>query len=218
MKHGLLALAMATAFFAATTASAEGMAGNTQFLIGQTYLHDFWGPLDEPASFGVEVDFAPAKSPVHVALGLNVAADSQSVPGIYYGETGDVGAGFLEFSAGFLWHPVKKAVVRPYLGAGVLRIFAGVGGSSNFWSGGDSDQSFGFYGNAGMFFKVGEHFNIGLDGRVVRGTSITLAGVDIDADYGQASLLIGFSWGGSSSEPPPPAEPAPEPQESPEGD
>jgi len=202
MKHGFTALALAAAFVAASTASAEGMAGNTQFLMGQTYLHDFWKPLDEPASFGLEVDFAPASSPVHVALGLNVAADSKTVPGIFYGETGKVGAGFLEFSAGFLWHPVKKAVVRPYLGAGIVRTFVGVGGSSNFWSGGDSDSSFGFYGNAGVFFKVGDVFNVGLDGRIVRGTSITLAAEDIDADYGQASLLLGFSWGGGSHETP----------------
>lgn len=195
MRHGFTASFMAAAFLAASTASAEGMTGNTQFLIGQTYLSDVWKPLNEPASFGVEVDFAPASSPVHVALGFNMAGDSQQVSAPYFGETGKVGAGFLEFSAGFLWHPVKKAVARPYLGAGVLRMFAGIGSGSDFWSGGDSDQSFGFYGNAGCFFKVGDTFNIGLDGRLVRGTSFTLAGTEVDANYERASLLLGFSWG-----------------------
>ena len=204
MKHGLTVLALALAVLAAHPASADGMEGNTQFFIGQTYLHDVWKPLDEPASFGLEVDFAPAKSPVHVALGFNVAGDSQRVSTTYFGETGKVGAGFVEFSAGFLWHPVKKAVVRPYLGGGILRTFAGIGSGSDFWSGGDSDQSFGFYGNAGVFFKVGDTFNIGLDGRIVRGTSLTIAGQDVDIDYGQASLLLGFSWGGGSNHPEPP--------------
>src|SRR5262245_51956758 len=49
------------------SAESDGVAGNVQFLLGQTYLHDFWKPLDEPMSFAVEVDFAPKTSPVRVA-------------------------------------------------------------------------------------------------------------------------------------------------------
>jgi hypothetical protein len=207
MKSALNALVVAVSLLAAGRVVAEdaapaeetphqdGMAGNTQFFIGQTYLHDSWKPLDEPPSFGFEADFAPVKSPVHVALGFNIAFEDKHVTLPYFGKTGHVGVGFLEFSAGFLWHPVKKSVVRPYLGGGIVRMFAGVGSGSDFWSGGDSDQTFGFYGNAGVFFKVGDVFNIGLDGRMVRGTSVTLAGVDTDVNYGQASLLLGFSWG-----------------------
>jgi hypothetical protein len=171
------------------------MAGNVQFLIGQTYLSDFWKPLDEPAAFGIEVDFAPKKSPVHVALATNVSTDSAQVSSPFFGETGHVAVGFIEFSAGFVWLPVKHAVARPYLGAGVLTILAAVDAGANAWNGGDTDQSFGFYGNAGIFFKVGDSFNIGLDGRLVRGTSLTLAGQEVDADYERASLLLGFSWG-----------------------
>lgn len=175
--------------------SSDGMTGNTQFLIGQVWLQDQWAPIDEPASFGFEVDFGPKKSLVHVALGFNVAADSQQVSGTLFGETGDVGVGFLEFSAGFLVHPVKKAPVRPYIGGGIVRTFAGVGSDWAFGSGGGTDTTFGFYGNAGIFFKVGDTFNIGFDGRIVRGTDVRFAGIDTDVDYVQASLLLGFSWG-----------------------
>jgi outer membrane protein W len=90
---------------------------------------------------------------------------------------------------------VKKAIARPYLGAGVLTMFASVDAGANAWNGGDSDHSFGFYGNAGLFFKVGSSFNIGIDGRIVRGTSVTLAGTELDANYERASMLFGFSWG-----------------------
>jgi hypothetical protein len=193
-----MAFALAAAVLAATAASADGMAGDTQFLIGQTYLHDVWKPFDEPSSFGLKVDFGPAASPVQVALGFNVAGDSKHISSTFLGKTGKVAAGFLEFSAGALWQPVKHHVVRPFLGLGIVRTFAGVGTGSNYFSGSDSDQSFGFYGNAGVFFKVGDVFNIGFDGRLVRGTKISLGGRDLDADYGQASLLIGFSWGGGS--------------------
>jgi hypothetical protein len=171
------------------------MEGNVQFLIGQSFLGDVWQPLDQPAAFGVEVDFGPKKSPVHVALFSSVSGDSTSVVNPYLGQTGSVAVGFVEFSAGFVWLPVKKAIARPYLGAGALTLFAGADAGANAWNGGDADQSFGFYANAGLFFKVGKSFNIGFDGRIVRGTSVTIAGTKLDADYERASLLLGFSWG-----------------------
>ena len=176
------------------TESGHGSAGNVQFLLGQTYLDDFWRPLDEPLSFGVGVDFAPSRSPVHVALGMHAFAETEHVSAPYFNRTGSVGVGFLELSAGFLWLPVKHGVARPYMGAGGLAMIAAVGGGSDWWTG-ERDPSFGFYGNAGLFFKVGNHFNIGFDGRLVRGTSISLEGRDGNADYAQANLLMGFSWG-----------------------
>ena len=214
MKRGVTAFLLAAALMAAgrvfaqdepepqpqpqpveAAPSDDGMTGNTHFFIGQVFLQDQWRPIDEPASFGFEADFGPKKSWVHVALGFNIAGDSQHVSGTLFGETGDVGVGFMEFSAGFLIHPVRKAPVRPYIGGGIVRTFAGVGSDWGFGSGGDTDTTFGFYGNAGIFFKVGDTFNIGLDGRIVRGTDVTFAGVPTDVDYEQASLLLGFSWG-----------------------
>ena len=214
MRQGLAVLALTASLVAAGATFAEdpeeppaaaapasvesdddAMSGNVEFFIGQAYLEDFFAPVDEPASFGFEVDFAPKKSPVHVALGMNFAGQTERVSTPYFGETGTVGAGFVEFSAGFVWLPVKKSFVRPYLGAGVLRTIAFVGSGSDYWIDGDTDSSFGFYGNAGIYFKVGSSFNIGLDGRITRGTSISLAGLDGDVDYAQVSLLLGFSWG-----------------------
>jgi hypothetical protein len=179
---------------AAAPAQEQDMDGNVQFLIGQRYLGDIWEPIDEPMMFGMNIDFAPASSPVHVALGFSIAWDQQDVATPVFGETGDVQSGFFEFSAGFVWLPVKKAFVRPYLGAGVVILGAGVGSNFDFWDAGDGDHSFGFYANGGLFFKVGESFNIGFDGRIVRGTEVTLSGQEGDADYEQVSMLIGFSF------------------------
>ncbi len=212
MKQGFTVFALAAALVAAGAVFAEdpedaapapapapvtdeGMSGNLQFLIGQSYLSDFWKPIDEPAAFGIEVDFGPSSSPVHVAMALNGATDSASVASPYFGETGKVAVGYIEFSAGFLWHPVRRGFARPYIGAGALRIFAAVDAGANAWNGGENDTSFGFYGNAGIFFKVGDSFNIGFDGRIVRGTKIVLVGVEGDVDYEQVNMLLGFSWG-----------------------
>ena len=46
MRHAGKAFVLATAVLIGSVASAEGMAGNTQFFIGQTYLGDDWKPFD----------------------------------------------------------------------------------------------------------------------------------------------------------------------------
>jgi hypothetical protein len=188
------------------------MAGDTQFLIGQRWLDDVWQPLDEPSSFGFETSFGPSTSIARVALGFSVAYDKADVVTPFFGDTGDVADVFGEFNAGFQINPVKKGFVRPYLGAGVLRMYGATGTNWDFF---DGDSSFGFYGNLGIYFKVGEHFNVGFDGRIVGGTDIQIAGRDVNADYTQASILIGFSWGGGGGHPPEP-EPEPEPESEPE--
>ena len=208
MRHAITALILGAGFLAASAVSAEDMSGNTQFVIGQRYLRDAkWGTLDSPTVFGIEVDFAPSSSPVHVAMGVMVSGESGTgtIAEPMFGETGSVDSRFFEFSAGFLWHPVKKAIVRPYLGAGAVILTASnTSDWGAFSSGSHSDTSFGWYGNAGVFFKVGEHFNIGVDGRAVRGTKITLSGIEGNADYEQVGMLLGFSWGHSPAPPPPP--------------
>jgi Outer membrane protein beta-barrel domain len=196
MTRWVAASIVACAVLVAVPARADSdSSGNVQFLVGQRYLDDFWKPLDRPAMFGIEVDFAPHASPVHVALSFQGSWERQRVTTPFYGSTGDVKVVIAELSVGFLWVPVKKAIVRPYIGAGLATIGAGIDSDYGFFSGTDTDQSYGFYGNAGIFFKVGDTFNVGLDGRVVRGTKVHFSGVDGKVDYTQLSVLLGFSFG-----------------------
>ena len=195
MKRFFAVFVFATALLAAGGASAEDMSGNVQFLVGQRYMSNYWNPLDRPTMFGVVVDFAPASSPVRVALGGQFSFGNKTVTTPVFGRTGHVEVGTFEFSAGFVWLPVKKDVVRPYIGAGALLIGAAAGKKWSWSGSGDSDRSFGFYGNAGLYFKVGERFNIGIDGRIVRGTNIQLGPDEGNANYEQVSLLLGYSFG-----------------------
>jgi hypothetical protein len=195
MKTWIVAGLLVSAFVVPSLAQAEDMSGNVQFLVGQRWLGDDWKPVNQPAIFGVEVDFAPASSPIRVALANMISGDSAHIPGSVLGRTGDLNVAFFELSAGFLWVPLRKGVARPYIGAGVVLMGAGVGTDWNFWDSGDHDHSFGFYENVGVYFKVGDTFNIGMDGRFVQGTKFQFAGQDVDGDYEQASLLLGFSWG-----------------------
>ncbi len=203
MRSGSVAAIGLVCMLATTAVSAEPMAGNTQFIVGQRYLDDFWKPLDRPVVWGFGVDFAPEKSPVHVAFSMFFSGDRKTVSTPFLGDTGHVENGFLEMSAGGVWLPVKHGIVRPYLGGGVAQVFAWTGSSYNLFDNSDGDHSFGLYADAGVFFKVGDVFQIGVDGRLLEGTSISIAGFDGNANYGQIGVMFGFSWGGGHSEAPP---------------
>src|SRR5262249_6274362 len=80
MRRALTGIAIAAGLVAFGRASADtDMEGNVQFLVGQRYLDDFWKPLNDQPMFGVEVDFAPKGSPIHVALSASGSYQKQTV-------------------------------------------------------------------------------------------------------------------------------------------
>ena len=58
----------------------------------------------------------------------------------------------------------------------------------------DDDTTVGVYVNGGVYWRLGKRFNIGIDGRIVTGTSIELFGARGDANYGQLGLILGFGF------------------------
>ena len=56
------------------------------------------------------------------------------------------------------------------------------------------DQSFGYYLNGGVFWRLGKRFNIGLDLRYLGGAEVTVLDVDFSPNYMQAGLILGFGW------------------------
>ena len=66
------------------------------------------------------------------------------------------------------------------------------------------DQDFGYYANAGIYWRLGSRFNIGLDLRYGGGTEFEFESPDdgkfdetlrVDGPYFAYSLLLGFGWG-----------------------
>ena len=58
----------------------------------------------------------------------------------------------------------------------------------------DSDDTNGIYVEGGVYWRLGKAFNLGVHGRLVEGTDVTLFDQDGDADYYQVGALIGFGW------------------------
>ncbi len=180
-KRVLVSLAV----LALISTGAAQAAGNVNFLLGQRELDDdVWGSdFESQPAFGVQADFGGSQWPVLMAVGLHLSGQSED-----YGY-GDVTVAVAEISFGANWLPLRKGAVRPYLGGG----FESVGLAIDTpYDDTESDSSLGYYVNGGIYWRLGDHFNLGLDLRLLRGTDFDKFGVN--ANCTQYSLLLGFGW------------------------
>ena len=190
---GVLAAAALT--FSPARADADG---HVNFFLGQKSLSsDDWKPLEKQIEFGAVMSFGQDDWPVHIAVDVLTSVDQETG---YDPAAGDVTltASTFELDAGVrkIW---KAGKVFPYLGGGVGLIGASTKVDNGFVNVDAVDAAFGFWADAGVFFRLGSHFNIGLDLRY------STADVDLDFGYGYVArdvnaggfgygLLLGFGW------------------------
>ena len=160
-------------------------------LLGARRLDDStaWDMLDEPVVFGVEFANRRRGSWFGFEGGFQAAYDDTNVLGV------DVSDLFLEFYLGGRITGDLGADGRfhPYLGLGGTLIYAEVTGEAGGLSVSDDDTSLGLYGHAGVYVRLGQVFQLGLDARAVTGTDVSLFGIASDADYTQLALLLGWT-------------------------
>jgi hypothetical protein len=138
-----------------------------------------WSPVDDQPTLGIEFSQESTGSAIGWEVGL---AGSSDESGPLKGSTGEIYGG------------VRKSfgsdTVRPYLGGGLSFINA----KAEVGSASDDDSSLAGYVHGGLQFLVSRTFEIGLDLRVLFGSDLEIAGVNTDADYGQAALTFGWRF------------------------
>jgi len=145
-----------------------------------------WEGIDQPIALGLDFASHGTRSQFGPEYGLGIAGDGTTVAGI------DVSSFFVELYGGarYTWDVGEAARFHPYLGAGLAYIFASVDGAGLV---SDDDSSLGGYVHGGAFYRLGDSFCLGIDARVVGGTSASLFGVETDLDYFELALTLG--WG-----------------------
>ena len=177
---------------AAAPALAEG---NANFLIGARQLdEDVWEPLDQHTAFGATVDFGGAEWPIHVEAGFHLSGDEEEVFDDSLLLEGELTLGVAEFSFGVnkTWEPGGS--IRPFVGGGLSSVAADLELDTPIGDADDDDSSLGAYVHGGVFWRLGKRFNIGFDARILTGTDLTILDEDVDVDYVQGGLLLGFGW------------------------
>ena len=78
---------------------------------------------------------------------------------------------------------------RPYIGGGIAKLEAERKANGVTVD----DTTLGGWIGAGIFWRLGSRFNIGLAARVSRG-QVTLSGTDVEAGGTHAGLILGWGW------------------------
>ena len=170
--------------------------GNANFTFGARGLdQDFWGGLDNQGVFGVTVDFGKEAWPIHLEVGAAGSGAQDKTRDPFLPVQVDVtgGVGEVTFGVNKTWKPASGNY-RPYIGGGVASVSVKTTIETTLGDVDDDDNSFGVYFHGGIFWRIGTRFNLGVDGRLMGGTSVTLFGEDGDANYGQVALLLGWGW------------------------
>jgi hypothetical protein len=160
-------------------------ANRISLYLGQRDLdHHDYDPVDDQGTAGLEYVREPSGTPLGFEAGVMGSRDSEHEAGFdIKGKTGEVYAG--------LHKSFGHDVVRGYVGAGVSYINSKVEVEG---IGDDDDSSFAGYVHGGLTADLTTSLYLGLDLRFLFGSSMTIGGVDTDADYGQLALLLGFAF------------------------
>lgn len=184
--------AIALAVLALTSVAAPVIAKDVNlnvYPLGLRSLEDdVWDDLDiqDQVAGGGTVDFGEQGWPVHFAIGVHGSIGDEDTFGPDV--TGTIGE--LSFGVAKVWTP--EGNVRPFISGG----FSFVSANLEIGNAEDDDDSAGLWIEGGVYWRLTSHFNLGLYGRVLEGTDITLFGGDTDVDYFEVGPMIGWSWPG----------------------
>lgn len=128
--------------------------GNVNFLLGVKNLEeDDWEPVERQTEFGVDVDFKHSNWPISLIFGVSASYDDDTVEGIY-----------VEGKTSEFYFGVKKifddhANVRPYVGVGLVNIYAEGEAELFGVTVSEDDSAFGIWFGGGIYFTIAQHFN-----------------------------------------------------------
>ena len=184
MKKNILALALLLLF---VSTNANAWTGNVNAILGQKTLDkDDWEPADEQAEFGVLVDFKKSEWPVSIAIDLLASVD-EVTDGII-----TIEASTTEFDVGVrkIWE-VTGSSIRPYIGGGIAFVGAELKETNTNIS--VDDNGTGIWLNGGIYWTLGQSFNLGLDLRYSQ-ADVTLLGIDAEAGGTHVGVILGYHW------------------------
>ncbi len=155
--------------------------GQVNFFWGRKFLsREDWAPVEQQAEFGVEFTLGGKKWPVAIALDWLEGTESTTIDTVFFrSETTEIAVGVRKIWTPKFW--------RPFLGGGIAFVDSVV--RDEFSS--DNDSGVGFWATTGVFFRVFEHFNIGIEYRYSR-ADVELFDFSANAGGSHVGLLVGF--------------------------
>lgn len=169
-------------------AQQDAWTGNVNVLLGAKALDkDDWEPAEEQGEFGIEVDFRQKDWPVNIAIDLLGAAGEGTQSGIKLeSRTSELNIGVRK-----IWDHFPH--VRPFIGGGLSFMRAEAKGSALGITVSDKDTGTGLWLGGGVYWTLGESFNIGFEFKSSSG-EVTLFNTNVNAGGGHFGILAGYHW------------------------
>lgn len=172
----------------AMNVNANEWSGNVNFILGTKFLDTGdWKPSEEQAAFGVLVDFKQQNWPISIAIDLLGSYEEETALGVKT----EFGTGEFDIGVRKIWE-VSGSTIRPFIGGG-LAFINGKKETTDVISTSVDDDGTGIWLNGGIYWTLGQHFNLGLQARYSR-AEISLAGNDIEAGGTVAGIMLGYHW------------------------
>ena len=170
-------------------AHANNYTGNVNFFLGQKSLKsEDWSPMEDQDAFAVLVDFKQSSWPVSIAIDLLGSSQESTDYGFNFeGTTSEFDIGVRK-----IWE-TSGTSIRPYIGGGLAFINAEAKVSYLYASVSDDDTGLGLWLNGGVYWTLGQHFNLGLDLRYSK-AEVTVYDVNVEAGGTSAGLILGYHW------------------------
>jgi opacity protein-like surface antigen len=193
-KYVVVVLVLVLTLLSASVVSAQNeWTGNVNAFLGRKTLDKSdWEPVEKQGEFGLEVDFRQKDWPISIAIDILGASGKGDVVDPSFGTIDTFKSRTSEFNIGVrkIWE--VPAPVRPFIGGGLSLMRAeaevsipGVGSNT------ESDTGAGIWIGGGVYFTLGDHFNLGLELKYST-ADVTIAGVDTNAGGTHFGLLAGI--------------------------
>ncbi len=173
----------------AVCAFSPALAGeNVNFVLGLRSLDNDFEPVEDQTAIGGTFDWSVSDWPINLEAGLHYSTEDDEISGTDI----DVEVSILELNFGVnkTWDVGGGKNIHPFVGGGLTLFTATVEVEGDD----EDDTSLGLYGHGGIFWRLGESFNIGVEGRIVRGAEVDFGDESSDGEYFQTSLILGWGW------------------------
>ena len=171
--------------------------GNLNVFLGTKHLDEYdWEPVEKQDEFGIKFDFKQQLWSLSIAI--DYLSSSGEEPMLIYdpylgsvefdieGKTSELNLGVRK-----IWDQSPRA--RPFIGGGICAMNAEYKGTALGITVSDSDKAIGFWFGAGIYWTLGDHFNIGLEALYSK-AEVTVFGVEAEAGGEHLGALAGYRW------------------------
>jgi opacity protein-like surface antigen len=168
---------------------------NATLLGGMRFLDsETWDPVDTQPTVGIELDTYKPGDGIGAELGFLYSWEggSAQIPNLGTAEIDTVN--YELYMGARKTFPIRNEPFYPYIGAGLSWIANEYDATLIDGQASSSDDAFGVYFRAGVYWNFASNWNLGLDVRRRFGGEVDVLGVDAGLDYLTTLATVGFSF------------------------